>query len=303
MIPHVQLPGHAADWTAQDRAEVAAGIGGHCRRKGFVFLHHHGIPADLISEVYAETRRFYRLPPAEKGRYDATERSQFLGYRGLGRERSRVHDGTEVCEQYRIGTTTGRLPPVSADFYHAPFPRSLELFSHLTRLGDGILAACALELGLEEGSLAPFLAGDPLHRLGLNLYGASDPPGACSSVGPAMSPHIDLSLLTILDQDEPGLQVRDTDGEWLTVPTVPGALFLFLGDHLQRWSNGRLRAAPHQVTNVRRRRMSIQYKHRPDYGVTVRPLAAFTGPADPPAYAPLDTGPEYVAVLRSLLGG
>ncbi|MFJ2607771.1 hypothetical protein ACIO13_22770 [Streptomyces sp. NPDC087425] len=31
--------------------------------------------------------------------------------------------------------------------------------------------------------------------------------------------------------------------------------------------------------------------------------AAFTGPADPPAYAPLDTGPEYVAVLRSLLGG
>ncbi|WP_179120241.1 hypothetical protein [Streptomyces tsukubensis] len=35
----------------------------------------------------------------------------------------------------------------------------------------------------------------------------------------------------------------------------------------------------------------------------VQPLDALTGPADPPAYAPLNTGPDYVAVLRSLLAG
>ncbi|MEV7427933.1 MULTISPECIES: 2OG-Fe(II) oxygenase family protein [unclassified Streptomyces] len=302
MIPHIQLPGHAAGWTAKDRAEVASGLGADLRFRGFVFVHNHGVPADLVAEVYAETRRFYQLPQAEKSRYDATEHSQFLGYRGLGRERSRTHGGTEACEQYRIGNTTGELPlSVSADFCHAPFVTSLELFGHLTRLGDAVLAACALDLGLEEDAFSPYLAQGPLHRLGLNHYGAISSSGPGSTAG-AMSPHIDLSLLTILDQDEPGLEVRDADGHWLEVPTVPGALFLFLGDYVQRWSNGRHRAAPHRVRRVHRDRMSIQYKHRPDYGVVVQPLDAFTSPAEPPAYAPLNTGPEYVAVLRSLLG-
>jgi len=303
VIPHIELPGHAANWTLKDRAAVAAETGGSCRLQGFFFVHNHGIPADLIGDVYGETQRFYRLPPAHKSRYDATEQSQFLGYRGLGRERSRIHGGTEACEQYRVGSTTDQLPsPTSVDFYHAPFPKSLELFAHLTCLGDGILAACALDLGLEENAFTPDPGGSPLHRLGLNYYGASHPSDAASTAGYAMSPHIDLSLVTILDQDEPGLEVRDRDGTWLEVPTVPGALLVFLGDYVQRWTNGRHRAAPHRVRLVRRDRMSIQYKHRPQYGVVVRPLEALTGPGDPPVYAPLDTGPDYVAVLRSILG-
>lgn len=301
MIPHIQLPGHAWGWASKDRTAVAADIGGHIRREGFVFVHHHGIASSLIGDVYEETRQFYRLPAEEKSRYDATEQSQFLGYRRLGRERSRTHGGTEACEQYRIGGTTSALPlGVPADFYHAPFPASLELFDHLRHLGDAILAACALDLGLDENTFTPYLAEGPLHRLGLNYYGASHlhPAGA----GYAMSPHIDLSSLTILDQDEPGLEVRDRDGQWLEVPSVPGALFLFLGDYMQRWSNGLQRAAPHRVRRVHRDRMSIQYKHRPGFGVVVSPLNALTGPEDLPVYPPLSTGPDYVAVLRSILG-
>lgn len=117
-----------------------------------------------------------------------------------------------------------------------------------------------------------------------------------------MSPHIDLSLLTIIDQDEPGLDVRDPDGTWLQVPVVEGALFVLLADYVQRWSNGLHRAAPHRVSAVFRDRMSIQYKHRPDYGVVVTPLDSLIGPADVPKYGPLDTGSDYVAVLRSILG-
>ncbi|QEU77099.1 2OG-Fe(II) oxygenase family protein [Streptomyces subrutilus] len=304
MIPHVQLPGHAAGWTSKDRAAVAVDLGRSFRRTGFVFVHNHGIPDDLIGDVYSETRRFYQLAPAQKSLYDATEQSQFLGYRGLGRERSRIHGGTEACEQYRIGHTTEEATlSCAVDFYHGPFPKSLELLAHLTQLGDRTLAACALDLGLDEDAFTPYLIGSPLHRLGLNHYGASYPAHGGSAAGYAMSPHIDLSLLTILDQDEPGLEVRDRDGRWLEVPMVRGALFLFLGDYVQRWSNGRHRAAPHRVRRVERDRMSIQYKHRPDYGVVVRPLDVLIGPQEQPAYAPLNTGRDYVAVLRSILGG
>lgn len=302
MIPHVRLPGHVAGWTLKEKTAVAAAMGDACRHEGFFFVHDHGIPTDLIGEVYSETQLFYRLPVEEKGKYEATEKSQFLGYRGLGREKSRTHSGTEACEQYRLGNTTHELAlPESVDFYHEHFPKSLELFRHLTHLGDGILAACALGLGLEEDFFKGYL-GRPLHRLGLNYYGASHPSDVGSKVDYAMSPHVDLSLLTILDQDEPGLDVRDPDGTWQEVPTVPGALFIFLADYVQRWSNGLYRAAPHRVTAVRCDRMSIQYKHRPDYGVVVAPLDALTSPADPPKYAPLNTGSEYVAALRSLLG-
>ncbi|MFI7686571.1 2-oxoglutarate and iron-dependent oxygenase domain-containing protein [Streptomyces griseoaurantiacus] len=302
MIPHVQLPGPAGEWTSKDRQSVAERIGGICRKEGYFFVHNHGVPAELLKEVYAEMQRFYRLPPEEKSKYDATEKSQFLGYRGLGREKSRTHAGTEACEQYRIGNTTPDLAlPESVDFYHEHFPKSLELFGHLTRLGDGLLAACALDLGLEEDFFSAHL-GAPLHRLGLNYYGASHLSRVGSKVDYAMSPHVDLSLLTILDQDEPGLDVRDTDGTWLEVPNVDSALFVFLADYVQRWSNGRHRAAPHRVSAVRRDRMSVQYKHRPDYGVVIAPLEALTGPDEPAKYAPLDTGSDYVAVLRSILG-
>lgn len=76
----------------------------------------------------------------------------------------------------------------------------------------------------------------------LQLWIAS-PVRVGSTVGYAMSPYIDLSLLTILDQDEPGLEVRDSEGEWMEVRTRPGALFVFLADYVQRWSNGLHRAA------------------------------------------------------------
>ncbi|MFJ8311056.1 MULTISPECIES: 2-oxoglutarate and iron-dependent oxygenase domain-containing protein [unclassified Streptomyces] len=298
----MELPGHPAGWTSKEREAVADAIGGICRREGYFFVHNHGVPAGLVKEVYDEMRRFYQLPLEEKSKYDAAEESQFLGYRGLGRERSRTHSGAEACEQYRIGNVTDDLAmPDSVDFYHEHFPKSLELFGHLTQMGDGILAACALDLGLDEDSFTGYL-GAPLHRLGLNFYGASHLSRVGSKVNYAMSPHIDLSLLTILDQDEPGLDVRDPDGTWLQVPAIEGALFVFLADYVQRWSNGLHRAAPHRVSAVSRDRMSIQYKHRPDYGVVVAPLDTLIGPGDLPKYGPLDTGSDYVAVLRSILG-
>ncbi|MFI9235465.1 2-oxoglutarate and iron-dependent oxygenase domain-containing protein [Streptomyces sp. NPDC053079] len=302
MIPHVELPGNAAEWTSQDRMQVAGRISGICRSEGFLFVHNHGIPAGLFADVYAEIRQFYSLPTEEKNRYEATEESQFLGYRGLGRERSRTHSGTEACEQYRIGNTTHELAlPDSVDFYHEHFPKSLELFAYLVPLADGILAACALDLGLAEDFFAAHRSS-PLDRLGLNYYGSTHLTDVDSKVNYSMSPHIDLSLLTILSQDESGLNVRDVEGKWLEVPADPDALFVFLADYVQRWSNGVHRAAPHRVSAVSRDRMSIQYKHRPDYGVVVAPLDAFTDEANPPKYAPLDTGSDYVAVLRSILG-
>jgi isopenicillin N synthase-like dioxygenase len=56
--------------------------------------------------------------------------------------------------------------------------------------------------------------------------------------------HTDYGALTILNAEEPGLQVLRHDPEdrnrtqWYSVPLVPGAFVINLGDLMQRWTNG-----------------------------------------------------------------
>ncbi|MFE9552566.1 2OG-Fe(II) oxygenase family protein [Streptomyces sp. NPDC006703] len=114
-----------------------------------------------------------------------------------------------------------------------------------------------------------------MHRLGLNYYEVGHGDESAGTVDDAMSPHVDHAVFTVVIQDEPGLEVRGTNGGWVPVPVVPGALFVFLGDYLQRWTNGVYRAATHRVRKVATDRISIQYKHRPSYNTVVAPLASF----------------------------
>jgi len=62
-------------------------------------------------------------------------------------------------------------------------------------------------------------------------------------------PHTDAGTLTLTDRrpSSGGLQLLTTDGEWVDVPCVPGALTVNSGDLLARWTGGRWRSAPHRV--------------------------------------------------------
>ncbi|MGG2459767.1 2-oxoglutarate and iron-dependent oxygenase domain-containing protein [Streptomyces sp. RGM 3693] len=301
-IPDVCLPSPDVRWTVEDKARVAAEIGAACRRGGYFFLRHHGVAADLLSAAYEETRRFYRLPVDEKRKFNASAQSQFLGYRGLGREKSTAHTGSEACEQYRIGNIEGALDmPASADFYHAPFTNGASLFRSLVRLGDTLLSACTDDLGLGATGFDPFMTS-PMHRLGFNFYGVAHGEQIANTVDYAMSPHVDLSLFTMLTQNEPGLEVKGSHGEWICVPPTHDALFVFIGDYLQRWTKGLYVAGKHRVRAVTADRLSIQYKHRPGYATVVAPLSRFIGEANPARYGPFDTGRQYASHLRSLLG-
>jgi len=95
--------------------------------------------------------------------------------------------------------------------------------------------------------------------------------------------HADDSAVTVLSQtgDYEGLQVQMPDGHWQPVPIIPGALQVFSGVMLTRWSNGRLRPGRHRVvaggTVTRRSTAVFCY---PSLETVVRPLAPFAGPDD-----------------------
>lgn len=299
-IPVVKWP-VGSTWTAEDTRRIASGVDGACRRGGYFFLKHHGIPDGLIRATFEETRRFYALPLEQKRRFNCSPQSEFLGYRGVGAEKSLLHAGGEACEQYRIGHVTTPAARVMAALYHEPFERGAALFRELVTLGDRLTSVLATALDL-PGALFDVFMTAPMHRFGLNYYTVGAGRAIGNAVSYAMTSHVDHAVMTILTQDEPGLEVQSADGEWLDVPPVAGTLFVFLGDYMERWTNGAYRATRHRVREVSRNRMSLQYKHRPSHASVVAPLPAFVDDERPARYEAFDTGRQYTELLRSLLG-
>ncbi len=302
-IKTVQLPTfHGAEVSAQDR-QLSQAIAELSRRDGYFFLDDHGVIADSISATIEETARFYARPYPEKSEFQCSGSSQFLGYRGLGAERSLSHQGSEACEQYRIGNVvpnpSGSID-VDQDHFHAPFPKALDLFHAMVAVGDRLMQALTTGLGLDDGHFDQFMTA-PLHRLGLNYYEVGAGKRIGNTVSYAMSSHIDHAIFTILAHDQPGLEVLSADGDWITVPVQPGGLFVFLGDYIQRWSNGQYRAAKHRVAEVKSNRVSIQYKHRPSSATVVAPLDLLIGPGTHAHYRPFDTGRQYQNLLQDLI--
>jgi isopenicillin N synthase-like dioxygenase len=64
-LPFVDLESSAES----DRASLtrmAAGVGAACRNVGFFYVVNHGVEATLIAEAFAQSRRFFALPLADK---------------------------------------------------------------------------------------------------------------------------------------------------------------------------------------------------------------------------------------------
>ncbi len=300
-IPIVQWPTGDGPWTADETRRLPAAVGDACRHSGYFFLSNHGVSADLIAAAFEETRRFYSRPLDEKRRFNCSAKSQFLGYRGLGTEKSRMHSGAEACEQYRIGNAVAT--PASSglvEFYHEPFRYGTMLFEELVKVGNRLMSTCATGLGLVNNFFDCFMEA-PMHRLGLNYYKVGAGQAIGNSVNYAMTSHVDHVVLTIVTQDELGLEALSAEGEWIDVPLVPDALFVFLGDYIQRWTNGAYRATTHRVREVSKDRMSLQYKHKPSYATVVAPLSPFVYEGNPARYEPFETGHQYTALLQSLL--
>ena len=212
-----------------------------------------------------------------------------------------MHSGAEACEQYRIGNIVATPGAQEvAKFYHEPFGQGTMLFEKLVQVGNKLMSACAIGLGLIDTFFDPFMEAS-MHRLGLNLFPFGAGQAIGNSVNYAMTSHVDHAVLTILTQDEPGLEVLGPKSVWIDVPLIPGAMFVFLGDYMERWTNGTYHATKHRVREVARNRMSIQYKHKPSFATVVALLRPFVNEDQPARYDAFDTGYQYTALLQSLL--
>ena len=288
--------------SAGDRAQLDA-IRAGTEDLGAIQVVHHGVPQDLTDDLNRRMARLLALPRPEKARLASPH-----PYRGW---RQWPDDfGHLELERFNVAQFDG-IPDASAAGVPAEY---LGLYAHantwpeddpgLRETAFGYMEACrglaarmlglyARAQGLPEGTFG--LGRVPHYRLTVNDYPTwtyqADSVGDAGGAADAgdkllLLEHADDSAVTILAQqgEYEGLQVQGPDGGWNRVPLIPGALQVFSGHLLARWTGGRLRPGRHRVlaggTETRRSTAVFVY---PALETVVEPLAPFAaGPGFPP---------------------
>jgi isopenicillin N synthase-like dioxygenase len=287
------------------RRKTVAQIAAACRTWGFFQITRHGIPEELISRVWYETKGFFALPTSAK--------------QGV----VRTKDNARGWYNRELTKTTRDMKEVF-DFGYKPYPE-LPDEDPSNRTWDGVnqwpdaglcpdfrstmweyFQACehiALELlevvgeglGVSPDCLTRDFVNKHTSFLRLNYFPQYDPlhvdqqASARGHLG--IHHHSDAGALTVLLQDSVGgLQVCLND-EWIPVEPVEGALVINIGDIVQVWSNDRYQAPLHRVlASDRAERYSLPFFYNPSYNVEYAPLDNLTNETSPPRYRPINWG-------------
>jgi isopenicillin N synthase-like dioxygenase len=276
--------------TPADRADVARKIGDACRNIGFFYIINHGVPASLIAETYAQSKRFFALPDAVKAEVAIENSACHRGYFSTGGENldpAKQKTG-DLKEGYKIGRDLpAEHPLVQANTpLHGPnqWPANLpgwretmtEYYNAMEALGRDMLHAFALALAVPETYFDAWLT-TPMTTLGPLHY----PPqtGHITEAQLGAGAHTDYGCLTMLAQDDAGgLQVRNAAGQWVDAPPIAGSFVVNIGDMMERWTNGVFTSTLHRVINISgRERYSLPYFFDPDFFTPVACLETCLG--------------------------
>ena len=122
-------------------------------------------------------------------------------------------------------------------------------------------------------------------------YPVNQVPADDRNVG--IAAHTDFECFTIINQTAGGLELTNARGEWYQAPSDIGTFTVMLGDMLERFSNGHLKATGHRVVNTPWQRLSMVLFFAVDGDYQVAPLPQFTGPNRPALYTPV-TQEEHI---------
>jgi isopenicillin N synthase-like dioxygenase len=248
---------------AAARSAVAAEVDAACRRTGFFLVTGHGVPGDLLDRLDRAARAFFALPEAVKA--SVAMPTAGLAWRGWFPEGGELTSGRpDHKEGLYLGTDLSATDPrvvAGLPLHGANVLPDAEVpdlrpavdawMAAMTDLGQRLLGAMAVGLGLDADWFVRHLTADPTVLFRIFRYPALPADLNVDREGWSVGEHTDYGLLTILAHDgRPGLEVRSPDGGWISVPTVPGAFVVNLGDMLDRLTGGRYRSTPHRVHHV-----------------------------------------------------
>lgn len=261
-----------------DATDAPRAIDEACRTTGFFALAGHGVDPEARERLIAAARATFALPIRRKRKVDlATGGTAWRGWFPLGGElTSGVPD---MKEGYYFGRELppDPLPLHGPNIWPSDVPQlRIEVLSWMASMediGQRVLAAMAVGLGLDSNWFAQHLTHDPTVLFRTFRYPPHPRAAALAANRWGVAEHTDYGLLTLLAHDgTPGLEVR-VGAEWIEVDPDPDLLVCNLGDMLDRLTLGRYRSTPHRVRNVADHdRISLPFFLDPAWTARVEPL-------------------------------
>lgn len=255
-----------------DEEKVADEISRACTEVGFFVVRDHGIDRRIFDDAYALSLDFFHRPAEEKNALPmrtSTVRGDNdyspYGYSALLSENAFAYTGKRgMPSDYVEKFSVGRL--VLDDTEELPFPADERGTALRAALKD-YFTACetvaarvtelltvALELPRDFFATRTDRSNDSLRS---QYY-----PGVREEFrnDQGMGAHTDGTLITLLTEDGPGLQLCDLSGTWIDVDVPERDWFIVnIGDLMARWSNDEYVSTPHRVQLVGRPRQSIVF--------------------------------------------
>jgi isopenicillin N synthase-like dioxygenase len=189
---------------------------------GFVAVKNHGIPDDLIADLYKYVQQFFALPKDEKEKYERKELAGQRGYTSFGREHAKGFDAPDLKEFFQFGQTVEDNNPIKKEYpdnvtvTEIPqfTPTLFEAYRSFEKSGKALLQAIALYLGLDEHYFDEWVHnGNSILRAIHYPPIASEPKSAIRA-----EQHEDINLITLLvGASADGLQILTRQNEWVGV--------------------------------------------------------------------------------------
>jgi isopenicillin N synthase-like dioxygenase len=294
-------------------AEVAVvdAIRHACENVGFFYVANHGVDQVLLEEIFAQCRRFFSLPQADRDALLLTNSPHYRGYLPIGARGDNKERPRDLLESFNVARELDADDPFVAlrRPLHGPnqWPDGLpgfrefilRYYAAMEVLMMRLLEGTALAMGLKRDALFADYR-KPLTQMRLLHYPSQEGEIVDNMIGARA--HRDFGVLTILLQDEVGgLEVLNNAGEWVVAPPLPGTLIVNLGLMMRHITNDHYLAAEHRVINrYGKERYSVPFFINPDYDAVIAPLPHFVAPGTTASYQPAHAGEMLHNFYRNL---
>ncbi|KAL2632968.1 hypothetical protein R1flu_004447 [Riccia fluitans] len=267
-----------------DRRKLVRQLGDAARSWGSCQIVNHGISAESMQRLIAESCRYFELP---------AERKQ--------QTKSFVGDNTtcKLSSLYWAESWMIHGPGYRADLdakVHSAWPEGNDSFRNMTAqyfqnlqlLTKQLFELYAEDLGVEADFYSKHVDSSEL-TIRWNYYPACPNP---STILGAKS-HTDVNMFTILLQDQVGGLQVEKDGRWFDVKPTEGSLVVNISDGFHVWTNGIYKTVLHRVlVNRTRPRISLAGLWNPDDTLDYTAPDELVDMNHPRLYKPLKAG-EY----------
>jgi isopenicillin N synthase-like dioxygenase len=287
-----------------DREAFVSDLGQAYRLFGFCCFSHHGIPEALIRAAYEDFRDFFRLPDDVKKSYRLDGKAGARGYTPFKVETAKDRTIADLKEFWHVGREEGKdnpypellLPNVWPNEITSFRAHSLALYQSMESVGDRILAAMALHIGLAADFFEPHVNhGDSILRaLHYPPVRAEDLPAVRAGA------HEDIDLITLLvGATGAGLELLTREGQWLPINARENTLIVNVGDMLQRLTNNVYRSTTHRVVNPEntdtgRSRYSMPFFLHPNPDFLIKTLPNCVSAENPDHYPDAITASDFL---------